>query len=70
MAKKNNPEINADVIASKSDCVLSSSFAPFHSVEIYEKLKPNSNSIPRQGNRNGSKRIGQNTSAGQQQSYC
>jgi anti-sigma-K factor RskA len=37
---KNNPEINAEVIAIEKAIVsLSSSFAPFHSVEIYEKIK-------------------------------
>ncbi|MFT5964166.1 MAG: anti-sigma-K factor RskA [Flavobacterium sp.] len=37
---KNNPEINAEIIAIEKAIVsLSSSFAPFHSVEIYEKIK-------------------------------
>jgi anti-sigma-K factor RskA len=37
---KNNPEINVEIIAIEKAIVsLSSSFAPFHSVEIYEKIK-------------------------------
>lgn len=37
---KNNPEINAEIIAIEKAIVsLSSSFAPFHSVENYEKIK-------------------------------
>ena len=37
---KNNPDINAEIIAIEKAIVsLSSSFAPFHSVEIYEKIK-------------------------------
>lgn len=37
---KNNPEINTEIIAIEKAIVsLSSSFAPFHSVEIYEKIK-------------------------------
>jgi anti-sigma-K factor RskA len=37
---KINPEINAEIIAIEKAIVsLSSSFAPFHSVEIYEKIK-------------------------------
>lgn len=37
---KNNPDIIAEIIAIEKAVVsLSSSFAPFHSVEIYEKIK-------------------------------
>lgn len=37
---KNNPEINAEIIAIEKAIVsLSSSFAPFHSVENYDKIK-------------------------------
>jgi len=37
---KNNPEINEEIIAIEKAIVsLSSSFAPFHSVENYEKIK-------------------------------
>ena len=37
---KNNPEINAEIIAiEKSIVALSSSFSPFHSVANYEKIK-------------------------------
>lgn len=37
---KNNPEINTEIIAIEKAIVsLSSSFAPFHSVENYEKIK-------------------------------
>ncbi|MGO4819172.1 anti-sigma factor [Flavobacterium sp. W22_SRS_FP1] len=37
---KNNPDINAEIIAIEKAIVsLSSSFSPFHSVEIYEKIK-------------------------------
>jgi anti-sigma-K factor RskA len=37
---KNNPEINAEIIAiEKAIVALSSSFSPFHSVENFEKIK-------------------------------
>jgi anti-sigma-K factor RskA len=62
---KNNPEINAEIIAIEKAIVsLSSSFAPFHSVENYDKIKaklelsPSNKAIEMEPARNWAQYIG------------